>query len=154
MDQPRVILRLGLDGAERLYFTLATYAPEYLIRCGITSAVQFAVWAVGENASWVALDHGGLLLTDWRPGLVVRIHPIVWGKKLACDRDYIAEVLNWTRITCRVSRVETLVPMVLPRGVFKWCERAGMHFEGTLTKSTMLSGRIIDGYMYAITEAI
>jgi hypothetical protein len=154
VEQPRVILRLGMDSAEKLFYTLATFAPEYLSRCNLSSAIQFAIWAVAENASWVGLENGGLILTDWRPGLSVRIHPLAWGKKLACDMAYIAEVLRWVQKACRVERVEALLPMGIPNGVLRWCERAGMHLEGTLARSVCYKGHICDGKMFAFTEAI
>lgn len=91
------------------------------------------------------------MLTDWRPRLSVRIHPVVWGRKLAVDRTYMHEVLQFVLEGCNVERVEALVPAFAPDGLKRWCERAGLRCEGYLHNACVYDGKVTNGVMFAYT---
>lgn len=146
------IRSIGVEQAGVLWAELRRRAPGYFERCGLSHEAAFAVWAVSNNVYWCPLDHGGLFLTDWKPGLCVRIHPVVWGKKLATDREYAAQVLSALHKTCRVGRVEVLVPLDAPAGLCRWCARAGLAYEGVMRKAVHYGDKITDGALYAHTE--
>jgi len=136
-----------------IYRILLEKTPEYLKRCSLESPVELDVWARGEPVFWVPLDCGGLIVTDWRPRLSLRIHPVVWGKKLACDRGYIEDVLSSLSRQCIVKRIEVMLPLEAPDGLFRWCTRARLHFEGVASCATQWFGEVTDGAVYAYTEA-
>ena len=153
MPLQAVIRRLDGKFPAELFGTIKASVSEYLSRCKLRDPTQFSLWCLQEQAHWVSLEDGGLILTDWRPGLLVRVHPLVWGRKMVVDRDYQQEVLRWVARTCKVKRVEALVPLEAPRGLSRWCYRSGLRYEGTLRSATQWRGVITDGLMFAFVEA-
>jgi len=137
-----------------LFGKLARNAPEWAERASFSSGIAFVIWALSENAHVLELESGAVLLTDWRPGLSARVHPVVWGKKLACDPEYQRYVLALLFDSCRINRVEALVPTNAPDGVRRWCDKAGFEHEGLLHKACSWRGSVTDGDLYAVTREV
>lgn len=153
MLRPRAIRRLDDEAARALYWLLKERAPLYLERRSVMGSDDFAITCAWEGLFWAALeDDGGALLSDWRPRLSIRMHPVVWGKKLASDRQHLREILLWLKQACNVERIEVLIPAPAPDGLRRWCLRAGFLYEGRLRRAAIWDRRVVDGDLYSFVE--
>jgi len=148
--QPVLIRRLTVEIARGLFARLSEKAPEWLRVCDFEVFEAFAIWATSEPVFFVDLDDGVVFITDWRPRLIARVHPVVWGNKAVAGLDGPSSTLSSIAKACTVGRVEALIPSKAPRGLARWCKRAGMQLEGTLRRSCLWCGNVVDGDLYAL----
>jgi len=152
VEQRPVIRRLELEYADQIYAELTRYAPEYLRRCGFANSQHFRLWASSEGVWVVEQPEGLVLLSDWKLHLSVRIHAVVWGRKIITHPGKLSGLLQDIKRMCMVERIEALVPVNATRGIDRLCKRAGFCFEGILRKSVRYNGATVDGLMWALVE--
>ena len=153
MLEPRAIHRL--DGQEfvRVYTDIREKCPRYFEVAGFESPAAFAFWATTENVYVLEFESGLVFLTEWRPRISVRIHPVVWGKKAVVEASFGSELLERIRSQCRVERVEALVEAGPKHGLERWAVRLGMELEGRLRRAFVKNGRVSDAFLFSYIGA-